>query len=442
MKIAGQEKTQVGPDHSLAALRAGLERGDFSAVELVEYYVREIAASAESVSAFVEVYRDDALQQARESDDRRKAGRVASVIDGIPFAIKDIISVRGKRMSAGSGALDVVPASDARVIEQLRGAGGITLGSTRMHELAYGPSGINDFDGGARNPRYPQGIPGGSSSGSAAAIAAGIAPIAFGSDTGGSIRAPASLCGVVGYKPSYDLISTEGVRPTAPTLDHLGFLAHTVEDVKIAMDVFAVTPLVAAGTSRRRLAVYDDPDLTADPDLASAFATIIDQLARSGWNIERVTAPGVDVMDVSTAIMTYEAYQVNRELLENTPELLGADVRERLEAGANFSRDSYEKALQERAQLQGEFGRLAQPYDAVLNLSVPIKVPSIADGALPEVRRFLMRNTRLQNLLGAPAISLPAGEAPAPWGIQVFSTPGRDAEVLAAAQDIADTMAR
>jgi aspartyl-tRNA(Asn)/glutamyl-tRNA(Gln) amidotransferase subunit A len=438
-----QPQASVGTDHTLKALRVGLDRGDFSAVELTQHYLQEIDTTAESVSAFVEVYRDDALAQAAESDERRRSGSVASPIDGIPFAIKDIISVRGKRMSAGSGALDYIPATDAEAIVQLRDAGGIGLGSTRMHELAYGPSGINDFDGGARNPRYPAGIPGGSSSGSAAAVAAGISPIAFGSDTGGSIRAPASLCGVVGFKPSYDLLSTEGVRRTAPSLDHLGFLANSVEDVRIVMNVFADIPLapVPAG-ARRKIAIYDDPEASADAARGAAFLSVVDALGRAGWIVERVSAPDFDVMEISTAIMAYEAYQVNRELLEKTPELLGADVRERLEAGSRQSRISYEDALSERARLRAEVDTLAAPYDALVNVSIPIRTPTVEEGARADIRRLLMRNTRLQNLTGAPAISIPAGEDPAPWGIQLFGVQGQDAKLLAVAQEVSDQLAR
>ncbi|WP_344418159.1 amidase [Pseudonocardia ailaonensis] len=421
-------------------MRDGLVQGRYSAVELLEHYLREIDATVDSIRAFVVVFADDARRQAQESDERRRAGRLLSEIDGIPFAVKDIIGIRGQKMRAGSGAVDIVPTSDAPVITQLRAAGGIIIGTTRMHELAYGPSGLNDFDGGAYNPRHPGIIPGGSSSGSAAAVAGGLSPIAFGSDTGGSIRAPAALCGIVGFKPSYGLLSTEGVHPTAPTLDHVGFLAVSVADTRIAMRVFGHVPIEVGPGEGRRLALFDDPDLAVDPAIAAALQGALDSLADRGWRIDSVTSPiGFDVMDVSSTIMAYEAYRVNRERLETIPERLGADVRERLQDGSRITSEQYENALREVDRVRTEVAALAERYDALVNATIPITGPTREEAVLENVRRMLMRNTRLQNLLGGPAISLPgAGDGPAPWSIQLFSVRGRDAELLATAAAVSD----
>ncbi|MFE0419315.1 amidase [Streptomyces tendae] len=429
--------------HTVRELRDGLAGRQYSAVELVEHCLREIDATTDTVRAFVEVFRSDALRQAAASDERRRAGRLLSPIDGIPFAVKDIIGIRGQRMSAGSRAVDIVSASDAQIISQLRAAGGIILGTTRMHELAFGASGLNDFDGGARNPHFPGIIPGGSSSGSAAAVAAGLSPIAFGSDTGGSVRTPASLCGVVGFKPSYGLLPTDGVHPTAPTLDHLGFLATSVEDLRIVMNVLAGTPLEQDGRAGRRLALFYDPDLTVDPAIATALGLTLDALSDRGWHVESVTAPiGFDVMDVSTTILFYEAYRVNRERLETAPELLGTDVRERLEHGAHITRERYEQALGEVERASKEMSALAEPFDALVNATIPILGPTVEHGAQPEVTSMLMRNTRLQNLMGAPAISLPGAQGdPTPWGIQLFSIRGRDAALLACAATVTADLA-
>lgn len=428
------------PD-TLRGVRDGLGEGRFSAVELLDHYLSEIDATSESIRAFVDVFPEQAHRQAQESDERRRAGRPLSEIDGIPFAVKDVIGIRGQRMSAGSGAVDIVPSTDAPVIAQLRAAGGIVLGTTRMHELAYGPSGLNDFDGGAYNPRFPGIIPGGSSSGSAAAVAGGLSPIAFGSDTGGSIRAPASLCGVVGFKPGYGLLSTEGVHPTAPTLDHVGFLAASVEDTRIAMRVFADLPIVDGGG--RRLALFEDDDLTVDPAIAAALRRTVDVLADRGWQVDSVRSPsGFDVMEVSSTIMAYEAYRVNRERLETMPERLGADVRGRLQDGSRVTGAQYDRALRETRRVRAEVAALAEGYDALVNATIPILAPTREKAVREDVRRMLMRNTRLQNLLGAPAISLPGPEGgPAPWGVQLFSVPGRDAELLATAAAVAADLA-
>ncbi|MFD4640223.1 amidase [Lentzea sp. NPDC058436] len=425
--------------HTVRELRDGLADGRCTAVGLVDHYLREIDATAESVSAFVEVFAADARRQAEESDGRRRAGGPLSAVDGIPFAVKDIIGIRGRRMSAGSRAVDIVPEEDSPIIARLLAAGGIVLGTTRMHELAYGPSGLNDFDGGARNPRYPGIIPGGSSSGSAAAVAAGLSPIAFGSDTGGSIRAPASLCGIHGFKPSYGLLPTGGVHPTAPTLDHLGFLGASVEDLRIVMSVFAGNGFLDGRAAGRRLAAFEDPGLEVDPAIAKALRATLDALSDRGWEVESVTAPaGFDVMDVSTTIMAYEAYRVNKERFEKTPELIGADVRERLDDGSRVTRAQYEAALQEVDRVREEVSALAAPYDALVNATIPVAAPSVEAAVRPDVRRMLMRNTRLQNLIGAPAISLPGAHGgPNPWGVQLFSSRGTDTALLATAAAVA-----
>ncbi|MGO4247584.1 amidase [Paenarthrobacter sp. RAF54_2] len=435
MKMPNETRT-------LTELRRGLDRGEFSPVDLVEHYIGAIDATAESVNAFVGVHRAEATKEAAESEKRLRAGDRLSAIDGIPFGIKDVIHIRGHVMAAGSRSVHVVPELDAGIITRLRRAGAIILGRTRLHELAYGPSGLNEYDGGARNPRFPDSIPGGSSSGSAAAVAAGLSPIALGTDTGGSIRGPATLCGVVGFKPSYGLLPTTGVLPTAPTMDHVGLLALSVEDVQIAMGALTGSPFhnEGAGTGRR-LAIFEDSDVPVDSSIAARLEATWQQLARHGWSIDIVEAPtDVDIMDVSSTIMAYESYRVHSRRLADAPELIGGDVRRRLQDGGQVSREQYERARWEVRKLQVRMAELTIQYDALMNATIPIEAPTIAEGATSGVRRQLVRNTRLQNMLGTPAIALPGNAESGPWSVQLFTTKGRDAALLATASGVANQL--
>jgi Asp-tRNA(Asn)/Glu-tRNA(Gln) amidotransferase A subunit family amidase len=438
----GRPMKMPNETRTLRELRSGLDRGDFTPLDLVEHYIQAIDASAESVSAFVGVHRAEAIKEAAESEKRHRAGNRLSAIDGIPFGIKDVMHIRGHVMAAGSRSVHVVPELDAAIITRLRRAGAIILGRTRLHELAYGPSGLNEYDGGARNPRFPNNIPGGSSSGSAAAVAAGLSPIALGTDTGGSIRGPATLCGVVGFKPSYGLLPTAGVLPTAPTMDHVGLLALSVEDVQIAMG--ALTGITfhdeVAGTGRH-LAIFEDSDVRVESSIAERLEVTWRQLARHGWSIDFVKAPtGIDIMEVSSTIMAYESYRVHGQRLAAAPELIGMDVRRRLQDGAQVSREQYERARREVRKLRGRMAELTIQYDALMNATIPIEAPTIAEGAKSDVRRQLVRNTRLQNMLGTPAIALPGSGGSGPWSVQLFTAKGRDAALLATASAVANQL--
>jgi Asp-tRNA(Asn)/Glu-tRNA(Gln) amidotransferase A subunit family amidase len=423
----------------------GLAAGRWTALELVRASIDKAIATEPKFNAFVEIHTDEALAEAAASDQRRRSGERLSLLDGIPIAVKDAIGVAGHSMIAGSGTSPALVNADAAIVLSLRRAGAVVLGRTRLHELAYGASGLNDFDGGARNPSYPDRLTGGSSSGSAAAVAGGVCPIAVGTDTGGSIRVPATLCGVVGFKPTYALLPTGGVLVLAPSMDHVGLIARTVGDVTFAME--AIKAIARAGREvrpgPRRLGVISDPQMPADTSIATAFEAAIAKLGAAGWDTEAVALPsGYDVMELSTTIMSREAYEANRLRLEREAERLGSDVRERLESGASISDATYRDALERQGQFREAMSKVAGRFDALVSPAIPMPAPSRADGARPEIRRRLVQNTRLQNLLGMPAITFPAAGEPEPWGIQLSSLWGRDAEVLAIAAAAYDVLGR
>lgn len=415
------------------AMSEGLLAGRWTAVDLVNSSLKTEAATRSAINAFVEVHVDEALAEAQASDDRRKRGARLSPLDGIPIGVKDAIGVDAHSMLAGSRTTPVQVPADAAIVRQMRGAGAVILGRTRLHELAYGATGLNDFDGGARNPSYRDRLTGGSSSGSAAAVAAGICPIAIGTDTGGSIRVPATFCGVVGFKPTYSLLPTEGVLPLSPTLDHVGFLARTVADARLAMvSLSALKPSTqAAHGSAPRVGVLRDPQMPTDRSIAEAFDAAMGMLSARGWRLETVTLPGgYDVMELSTTIMSVEAHRSNRERLGREADRLGTDVRERLESGASISDAAYADAMERRRWFREAMSEMAAEYDALASPAVPIPAPARADGARPEVRRRLVQNTRLQNLLGMPAITFPGAGGPEPWAIQLSALWDRDEALL------------
>jgi len=417
-------------------MSAGLAAGRWSAVELVRASLDRAASIQPTINAFVELHTDEALADAKASDHRRGRGSPLSALDGIPIGVKDAIGIGGHTMIAGSGTTPAHVLSDAEIVRQLRGAGAVIIGRTRLHELAYGASGLNDFDGGAHNPAFPDRLTGGSSSGSAAAVAAGVCPVAVGTDTGGSIRVPATLCSVVGFKPTFGLLPTEGVLPLAPSMDHVGFLARTIADVRLVMDSLAPAGYAAHADRRsgRRLGVLGDPQMPADPPIAEALDAVLARLSDRGWQVETVALPdGYDVMALSTTIMSFEAYHANRLRLEQEAARVGADVRERLESGATISQDTYREALERRDLFRASMSAMAGRYDALVSPALPLEAPSRADGARPEVRRRLVQNTRLQNLLGMPAITFPGPGEPAPWAVQLSALWDRDAQLLATA---------
>jgi aspartyl-tRNA(Asn)/glutamyl-tRNA(Gln) amidotransferase subunit A len=373
---------------------------------------------------------------------------------GIPIAVKDLFETAGVRTTAGSLFFkDYIPEQDAMAVSELRAAGVEIIGKTNTHEVALGVTGINPHYGPTRNPWDPSRITGGSSGGSAAAVATGMCMAALGTDTGGSIRIPASLCGVVGLKPTYGRISLRGVFPLSWNLDHAGPLTRSVKDAALLLQI---------------LAGYDeqDPfsvDIAADDYLEDIGAGVKD------WRIAVATGEFVEVSDVEilSAVRTaaryfeflgakvegvdtswlYEAALANgqmvqadgaafhRERLEKNPESFGADVRQRLEAGRDLSSSVYVLARRQQAEVRRRCEQFFHHFDALLLPTTPIAALPIEDiqnsaSQAPALTRF----TAPFNLAGIPALSLPCGftKSGLPIGLQIVSGPWQEAKVLRA----------
>lgn len=343
-------------------------------------------------------------------------------LEGLRFAVKDLIAVAGHPLGAGSAVRDdaAPEPADAAIVAELRALGAVLVGTTTMHEFAFGVTGVNHHAGTAHNPADPARIPGGSSSGSAVAVANGSVPLAIGTDTGGSVRIPAALCGVVGFKPTYGVYPTDGVFPLSPTLDHVGLLA---SDVATAARVHHALgfPVDDAGAIRR-VGVVDAELETADDDVAERVVAAIRQLEATGTVITAVDWPdGEKVVAASTTIMFSEAAAVHRGELLRRPSAYGADVRARLEQGQAIPAADYEAALRAREDLRSRVRAALADVDCVLGPTVGLVAPRVEEAAAPTLAARLVANTRLANVTGVAAISVPLPGDGLPVGLQISS---------------------
>jgi Asp-tRNA(Asn)/Glu-tRNA(Gln) amidotransferase A subunit family amidase len=336
---------------------------------------------------------------------------------GLRLAVKDLVAVAGRPCRAGSASRQSVPPErqHAPLVARLLDGGAHLVGTTKLHEFGFGVTGINRFEGMAPNPAAPAAIPGGSSSGSASAVALGLADVAIGTDTGGSCRIPAALCGVVGYKPSRRL-GCQGVFPLAPTLDHLGWCTASVATARWGAEAAGLLdgPPVAPS---RRIGVLSAALGDSAPEVAGAVAHAVDRLRGAGFIITDLDWPHAPLVHaVTTTIMFAEAARVHLGSLEG----YGDDVRARIERGRTVTATAYLAALSLKDQLAEAFGGLIDGYDAILSPTTAIAAPRPGDAESAEIAAALVRYTRLDNLTGFPAISLPLPQtASGPVGLHV-----------------------
>ncbi|MFN2479078.1 MAG: amidase [Pseudonocardiaceae bacterium] len=381
---------------------------------------------------------------------RRPAG--AGPLSGMPVAVKDLIDVAGMPTRCGSAVLaDAPPARhDAPVVAQLRAAGAVVVAKTHTHEFAYGPTGDVAAEGPCRNPHDPRKITGGSSSGSAAAVAAGLVPLAVGTDTGCSTRTPAALCGVVGLKPAHGALPTTGVFPLSKTLDHIGLLGADIDTVAVAFSALAgrgIDPSAPiAGTVVGR--PIDPYWRVHDPEIAAAVDRAADALSCAGAALREVSLPGIDELAATyQVIVGAEAHTTHRRWLAQRPEDYQPATAARLQAAAAHTAADYITAQRSRRRLTAELTArmLAEGIDMLLLATTPMRATPIGvrqvdapDGARVEVVPALLSLTLPFNLLGWPAVSVPAPKMTGlPAGIQVAAVRGGEQAVLAAGTQIA-----
>lgn len=351
------------------------------------------------------------------------------------FAIKDLVALAGQRLGAGSAVRADAPAEThtAPIVTQLESLGAIALGTVTLHEFAFGVIGVNPYAGTPENPAAPGRIPGGSSSGSAAAVADGSARIAIGTDTGGSIRGPAAFCGVVGFKPSFGCYPATGVFPLSTSLDHVGFFATSTADIIEVHGALGHGSPTPALPKRIGLARADLD--AADPEVQVAITTALDSLRDAGVEIVDVAWPDAEQTFVaSTAIMFSEASAIHKATLATHPDLYGDDIKARLELGAALTGPEVASAHRLRRQLIAEVQATLAQVDVIVGPTTPIVAPLLVDAADPALPPRIVSNTRLGNVVGLPAISLPVATAGPPIGLQVLG--GIDRDLLGAAAAI------
>src|SRR5229473_3402196 len=420
-----------------------VQQGEISPVELTRECLERIEQLNPSLNAFITVTAESALKDAQHAEKEIQSGKWRGPLHGIPIGLKDLIDTAGVRTTAASAVFrDRVPTEDAEVVKKLKAAGGVLIGKQNLHEFAYGGSSIISHFGPVRNPVNPEFIAGGSSGGAAAAVATGMCYGAVGTDTAGSIREPAALCGVVGLKPTYGLVSTRGIIPLSLSLDHAGPITRAVQDAAILLDVIADGPedyrgSLGEGIEKFVLGIprkYFFEDL--DPEVAKAVEKAIDQLTDLAFTVQELELP----VSIDRTLQSAESYAYHRGMVATSPKLYYPETLRRIRSGERVSEGEHKNALQDLHKMRREIIEKFRGVDVVLMPTTPIPAPRISElmkdpALLRPTELVLLRNTRPVNVWGLPAISVPCGMTSGglPIGLQIVGPPGGEAKVLQAA---------
>jgi aspartyl-tRNA(Asn)/glutamyl-tRNA(Gln) amidotransferase subunit A len=429
--------------NTIAEASDQIRRGGISPVELVEDCLEVIERLNLPVNAFITVTAETAMREARQAEAEIRAGRWRGPLHGIPVGLKDLIDTAGVPTTAGSAIFrDRIPADDAELVKKLKARGAILIGKQNLHEFAYGGSSVISHYEAVRNPVNPEFIAGGSSGGSAAAVAVGMCYAAIGTDTAGSIREPAALCGVVGLKPTFGLVSTEGIIPLSTSLDHAGPITRSVEDAAIVLD--AITDKSLSCRKSLRLGMKDFRIGVprkyffeeVDPEILTAVERSLERFGKMGCKLQEVDLP----VNEDRTVFLYEAHAYHRDNIASSPQLYDPETLRRVKAGADIGETQYRQARIELQRIRNEIGGKLQGVDVLLTPTTPVAAPKIADlmGDISRLRPaelLLLRNTRPINVWGLPAISVPCRltKEGLPIGLQLAAAPGEDAKVLRAA---------
>ena len=412
-----------------------------SPVELTRECLNRIERLNPQLNAFITVTADAALDAARKAEADIAAGNYRGPLHGIPIALKDLFDTAGVLTTAASNQYrERIPTEDAEVVRRLKQAGAVLLGKLNMHEFAFGMSGVISAFGPAKNPWNPECITGGSSSGSAAAVAAGLCVAALGSDTSGSGRCPPALCGVVGHRPSANLISLKGVIPLCTSFDTVSPIAQTVADATVLLDTLSsksnYTPLLSEDVRELRVGIarahfFDD----LDPDVARAMDEALKVVAHLVGGMQDVEVP----RDAFRTIFDAEIYEFHEAMATNTPELYQPLTLFRVQKTAGISATDYIRERRRLVAFRCNAERIFEQVDVVITPTVPAPAPKLADLealAIPDVRpfemKYLLRNTAPFSSLFWPSMSVPCGFSGdgLPVGMQISSRPGGDSVVL------------
>jgi aspartyl-tRNA(Asn)/glutamyl-tRNA(Gln) amidotransferase subunit A len=436
---------------SIQKISAQIRGRKISPVEVTKYCLARIEKLNPVFNAFITVTADSALAAANAAESEIQQGNWRGPLHGVPVALKDLIDTAGVLTTAGSALFQHrIPTIDAEVVRRLKQAGAILLGKQNLHEFAYGGSSMISFFGEVRNPWNRAHIAGGSSGGSASAVAAGMCFAAIGTDTAGSVREPAAQCGIVGLKPTYGRVSAQGVIPLSPSLDHVGPITRTVADAAIVLQAITeprsgcetisdqrspdfsellTTRIASVRIGIPRRFFFDD----LNPEVAAATEEAISVLQRLGGVVHELELP----VPTDRTLQSAESYAAHAENIARSPELYQPETLRRIRSGENIPPDKILKCRQELAEIRGLIQSVFHHVDVLITPTTPIPAPEIAElrQDLDQLRPrevLLLRNTRPANVWGLPAISVPCGftRAGLPIGLQIIGPAWNERSVL------------
>lgn len=434
---------------TITAASAALRKRETTSVALVERAIGNHARLGEAINAFITFTPESALAEARACDAEASRGQWRGPLHGIPISFKDLIDIEGTPTTAGSRVLPDTPATrDAQLAARLRAAGAVSLGKTNLHEFAFGTTSEDSAFGAVRHPQDQSRMAGGSSGGSAAAVAAGIGLGSIGSDTGGSIRIPAALCGLVGLKPTYGEVPLDGVVPLSWTLDHAGPITASVDD---AWTLWSV--MTGRGAPERPKLAVRDLRLGLPPayffellaaDVREAWEAALASFTRAGGRLTHVEIAHAPLTpDVYLPIVFAESAAWHARYLETCPERYTPAVRTRLEMGRYVLGEDYARAMIAREVLTREVDAALAGVDAIALPAMPVSAPPLGTtqidfaGRAEPVRAVMLRLTQLFDITGHPAITIPIPPAAAPHlpvGFQIVGRRNQTAVMLAVAR--------
>ena len=426
---------------SIITLAERLRAGSVTSVELTQAALNSIERLNPRLNAFVQVDACVALAQARKADALLAQGLDLGPLHGIPVAVKDNIDTFDYITTYGSAHFEgFQPDRDALCVQRVREAGAVIIGKTLTHEFAYGPTGDRSLQGAARNPWDARCITGGSSAGSAAAVASGMVPLALGTDTGGSIRIPSALCGTVGFKPSFACVPVDGVFPLSSSLDHVGPIANHVEDARLLFEVLAGRAGTPA-THPQPLRVgwmtcpsFGPVDADVHQQVYGAAQQLFGDALQETDELHHLAA---GMKDTLLTLQRAEAFEVHAERMRDAPHKFEQEVRERLEVSEEVRGWQYIRAQASQARYKAAMARLFEQYDLLVSPSVPITATEVNAREVRvgeqdiDVRAAVLSYTSAWNLTGLPALSLPVGHVRGmPVGLQVIGAAGADDRLL------------
>ncbi|MEM6817677.1 MAG: amidase [Pseudomonadota bacterium] len=438
-----------------------LRKGETTSLALTEHLLERIARFDDELNAYITVTKDTAIQAAKTADAERIAGRDRGPLHGIPIAIKDLCATAGIRTTAGSKLYENwIPDADATVVRRLQEAGAVLLGKTGMHELAYGMTSDNAFFGTIRNPWDKTRTPGGSSGGSAAAVAAGLAYGAIGTDTGCSIRQPAHCCGIVGFKPTFGVVSKAGVVPLCWSMDHVGPMTRTVKDAALMFAAIAgydsADPWSIAlsnevtrdesepdGIAGLRLGVVRRHFFEGNPEVVRIVDKAIDHLVALGATVVPLDVPDIDSAYAACRRVFLEAAALHAEDLIERPEAFSDAVTPKLIAAGRISGEDYARDQNYRHAFRVRMDALLDECDVLVTPTACVATPKI-NAIGDDYFRLSPYNTNISDFTGQPSISVPCGyeDNGMPIGMMLTGRRLDDWRLLSQAESIESVLGR